>query len=223
MKKIKHIYWYFLLLVFIVVYFGAFLFFRSTVDGRLSFFGDIINAFGTFIGVLVAYFIMQKEILNNKRDKLDENEFNILLILDEEFDAVHETELMIQLETFKMISEVPKAAKGMNYIKSQVIDHEKMYKEIDGYVKTMISNVKHLPKRNELFDAVQSFSAAWKRFYIDGITITIPSVTYATIYRHLPNVDSSVINADVIELLKADKELEKQISQYWNYRAENND
>lgn len=219
MKEIK--YWYFLLIVFIVVYLGAFLFFRSTVDSRLGFYGDIINASGTIVGVLVAYYIMQSEFLHEKRDKQDQEKRNILLALENEFYAVKRTTLQSDLNILKTFENFydDEGTEGWLFIKVSLInDSISKYENINSHVESIELYSNHLLENDKLLISCTQFSVKWNELFRDIRQIKLSMELSEVSDIPEPQIKNSIICKKGSELLQAYNELHKQIHSYWSNR-----
>lgn len=226
MKKIKIKYWHCLLFIFLVVYFGAFLFFRGTADSRLSFYGDIINASGTFVGVLVAYFIMRIEINDNRNNAKNKEEKEIVLIIDNAFSSIKGTDLLADLMFIKLYSQIHISGEGMEI--SQIIqatgkfETGKVYEDVIGHVAIIQSRSNQFPKNNSILTACKNFSNKWDVFYADILRIEALKKGHLHTSAHIPGINNSQIVSAGNDLLNAYEELNKEIISYWDTRRIDN-
>lgn len=210
MKKSKFNYWYFLLSVFFVVYIGAFLFFRSTADSRLSFYGDIINASGTFFGVLVAYFIMRIEIRNNKHERERKEEKEIVSQIQDEFNEIQKSQLTLDLEFMKKFNNDTNPIEYQFLRKRLLKDEGKIYAEIASHYISISGLSNRLPQKINLIDVCDELLSGWKDFYV-----TILTVVAIDILPGLQQVNSDKISNSANKLLEVNNNMNEQLKNFF--------
>lgn len=179
MKKIKINHYYkLLLLLFVIFYLGTrfflkcrYLFLDSEPNSQLGFYGDMLNAVGTILGVLSAYFIMRIEISNNQNSAKKQEEKQIVLNIEKEFQEIQQSQLSMDLKLIKKYSSIYDDDKKINIAKKFMDringfgDTELGYREINKHMANIKSLGNHFPLENTLLESCDLLNEEWNKFY----------------------------------------------------------
>lgn len=210
MKEYKVKYWHVLLFVFIVVYLGACLFFRSTEDSRLSFYGDVLNAFGTIVGVLIAYHIMTIEISSHKKEIVEKEEKEIVSQIQDEFIEIQKSQLSFDLEFIKEFNDDTDSQQYKLLRERLLKDNGEVYAEIASHFISISGLSNRLPQKINLIDVCDELVNEWKSFYTKMIIVITNDIMPG-----FPQFKSDDIGNSAKKLLAINNNMSEQLQSFF--------
>ncbi|MBU7568222.1 hypothetical protein KGP39_05530 [Weissella hellenica] len=221
MKEYKVKYWHVLLFVFIGVYLGACLFLKSTNDGKLGFYGDVLNASGTVIGVVVAYYIMRFEIKSHKTEIVKKEEKEIVSEIQREFSGIQQSTLSADLMFIEGYLKLNKEStvKDISEFISMKIDKYriKKYETIHEHVVNIKMLGNQLPSNISLLNSCNCLYEYWNQFYLDMVFIKLfETEGFDESKSDISNLNNDKISQNVQNLQIAYEEISKDMDKFFN-------